>query len=624
MTFLEKSRTNRLSHLIGVLILQVFCLNTVHSATTTLQNQLNNHSSPYLAMHGNDPVQWQEWNAETVARAKKENKLLFVSSGYFSCHWCHVMQRESYKNNEIAALLNKYFIPVKIDRELNPGVDSRLIEFVQKTQGYAGWPLNVFVTPEGDPLFGMTYIPAEQFENVLSSLSKQWLIEFKQLKELALEAGKALSQQEMTSTPIDKKRVAELDRIFVTQASTFKDDLDGGFSEQSKFPSVPQLDYLLQNHAQDWKEFLQLTLDKMSTQGLHDHLYGGFYRYTVDPGWKTPHFEKMLYDNAQLAMLYLNASVVFNNKKYEEVARTTLDFLLEQFQTQEGVFIASLSAIDESGEEGGSYLWQEEALKNILTIEQWQVVKAHWGINGKAELDGGHHLLVVEDVDTLARNLKMSTVKLNKLLMSAREKMKAERKNKLPPKDTKKIAAWNALALQVFTKAAQILDSKKYSGAARKIRNYLFQQLWDGQQLYRTRIEKGPAVAASLEDYAYTSVAIWAWAEFSENKNDKAWVGKLIKQAWNKFYHDGGWQLEEHSLLRFNSGKLVFMDGPMVAPEAMLLDISMRYISTHKDEKALKHQVEQVIQQGFGLIKASTFWYPSRINAMRLYTGHHL
>ncbi len=337
----------------------------------TLQNVLKQHASPYLAMHGNDPVAWQEWNKETVNRAKKEGKLIYVSSGYFSCHWCHVMQRETYQNKHIAKILNTYFIPVKVDREINSALDSRLIDFVERTQGQAGWPLNVFITPDGYPLVGMTYVPTKNFKEILNTLKVKWKEEKSLLENIAKQATNELSTAAVESS--DKIQAGlgkEYIQRFLSHANTMTDTMSGGFGQQNKFPLVPQLMVMLTTYEnkpeKELKQFLLLTLNKMATQGLNDHLGGGFFRYAVDPLWQIPHFEKMLYDNALLASLYIDAARIFNNEKFALVAKDTLDFMLEVFRSQQGAYIASLSAIDNKGVEGGYYLWQYNELKAIL------------------------------------------------------------------------------------------------------------------------------------------------------------------------------------------------------------------------------------------------------------------
>ncbi|MDH5395424.1 MAG: DUF255 domain-containing protein, partial [Gammaproteobacteria bacterium] len=301
-----------------ITVLSVYC-----NFVVAIENQLQQHASPYLAMHGDDPVAWQEWNKEAVKRALNENKLIYVSSGYFSCHWCHVMQRESYKDKQVAEILNKYFIPIKVDREINSALDSRLIEFVEKTQGHAGWPLNVFITPEGYPLVGMTYVPRSNFISILNNIQKKWHEDSKQLKQIAVSASEELNKtQQSESKAIPPDSGVSYMRLFLQQAESMSDDMAGGFGDENKFPSYPQLKTLLKGYeyhpTEKLKHFLLLTLNNMASQGLNDHLSGGFFRYTVDPVWQVPHFEKMLYDNALLASLYTDAAVIFNNKKFEE------------------------------------------------------------------------------------------------------------------------------------------------------------------------------------------------------------------------------------------------------------------------------------------------------------------
>ncbi len=297
-----------------------------------LTNQLIEHPSPYLAMHGDDPVQWQEWGEEALERARKENKLLFISSGYFACHWCHVMQRESYRNPQVAAFLNRHFIPVKVDRELQPALDAHLIEFVRRTRGHAGWPLNVFLTPAGYPLYGLTYSPKAQFSALLLRLEGAWDKQPEQLTEMARRAALEMEESKPASADggvIDSRK---LQQGLVTMALAMGDDLVGGFGAQNRFPMAPQwlvlLDVQASSKDEDLQALAQLTLDQMANLGLRDHLQGGFFRYTVDPAWQTPHFEKMLYTQALLSRLYIRAAHLFDRPDYLQVAADTLDFTL--------------------------------------------------------------------------------------------------------------------------------------------------------------------------------------------------------------------------------------------------------------------------------------------------------
>lgn len=455
---------------------------SLNANALTIENTLKDHASPYLAMHGDDPVAWQEWSKETINRARKEGKLIYVSSGYFSCHWCHVMQRESYQNKDVAEILNTHFIPVKVDREINSALDSHLIDFVDRTQGHSGWPLNVFITPDGFPLVGMTYVPTQNFLKVLNNLTIKWKEDKSHLEQIAVNATNDTSSS--AAFEIEKLQpglgLAYINH-FLSQASSMADELSGGFGEQNKFPSVPQLHVLLtayKNKPEDTlKQFLLLSLNKMASQGLNDQLSGGFFRYTVDPLWQTPHFEKMLYDNALLASLYMDAAKILNNKKFEKIAKTTLDFLLDTFQSEQGVFIASLSALDNKNVEGGYYLWQRDELNNILTNRELELVELIWKLEGTAELAAGYHLAEVMSVNEAAKTLRISPEKANSHFDSAKNKMLNERLKRNVPRDTKLLAAWNGLTLSAFSKAAKQFNSKQYARTA-KILKIIYRKIY--------------------------------------------------------------------------------------------------------------------------------------------------
>ena len=357
-----------------------------------VDNVLKNNSSPYLAMHGDDPVHWQEWNSDVVARAKAENKLLFVSIGYFACHWCHVMQKESYQAEDVAKILNDKFISVKVDRELNPALDARLIEFVNRTRGYSGWPLNVFITPEGYPLFGMVYLPHDDFKALIGKLTSYWNEDSAGLladaKQAASELAPKLIDLDRTGLTAASEKVGE---VLVEHTMQRADQFMGGFGEQSKFPVVPRVDALLEqyanNHDEKLGKFLRRTLDSMQKYGLNDSLGGGFFRYTVDPQWRVPHFEKMLYDNALLASLYFRAAEVFGSNKYRATALATTAFMRDTLGTKSGGLVASLSAVDDKNVEGGYYLWNREEVKGLLNKKEWAVAEPAWSLFGTPTLD---------------------------------------------------------------------------------------------------------------------------------------------------------------------------------------------------------------------------------------------
>ena len=606
-----------------VFISLVFSLNT-HAAY--LNNTLKNHASPYLALHGSDPVAWQEWNKKTVARAKKENKLIYVSSGYFSCHWCHVMQRESYKNKKIAEILNKYFIPVKVDREINSALDSRLIDFVERTQGRAGWPLNVFVTPEGYPLVGMTYVPTKNFNDILENLKRRWKLEKSSLNEIAKSATyELLSDTVKPTEKISNELVNKYINNFLLQANSLADDMSGGFGEQNKFPSYPQLNLMLSAYenypSKELKSFLILTLTKMASQGLYDQLGGGFFRYTIDPLWQVPHFEKMLYDNALLASLYIDAAKIFDNKKFEKVAKDTLSFMLSAFRSKKGAYIASLSALDDKGIEGGYYLWQRDELKKILSQQEMKVVELIWKLEGPVELEAGHHLVEVMTTTAAAEILKKPLAKVEEHFNLAKKKMLVLRSKRNVPRDTKLLGAWNGLAMSAFAKAAKEYNDEEYVNAAKDIRDYIYSNLWVKNRLVRAVKNNKILGDASLEDYAYVAQGLFHWFEISKNKKDQKWLEEIILQAWKRFHNDKGWQLAENSLLKYGQSEAVISDGVLPSSSAVLISISLRLADKNKDEKLNKLSLD-ALNEGQDDITSQPFWYASQVKTLFEYQNN--
>ncbi|MDR9437642.1 MAG: DUF255 domain-containing protein [Thiohalophilus sp.] len=580
-----------------------------------LRNQLADHGSAYLAMHGGDPVHWQQWNARTVSLAKKQNKLLYVSSGYFSCHWCHVMQRESYQNDRIAALLNEHFIPVKVDRELNPALDNRLIDFVERTQGHAGWPLNVFVTPEGYPLVGMVYQPPEDFRRILERIRDEWQAQAPQLKELAQRSSSELAGN--TPSPRDTG-VAQLRQQLHNASMQRSDELQGGFGDQNKFPSVPQLNALLELEQQkpddSRRAFLHITLQAMAEQGLYDHLAGGFFRYTVDPGWQVPHFEKMLYDNALLASLYLRAAEQFDEPAYRQVGLETLAFMQQEFQRNSGGLLASFSALDDQGIEGGYYLWQESQLKQALNPGEFQVARRIWGVNGPPELEHGHHLHRADSIEFVAKALEKTPGQISTILEQARHKLLQERRQRTLPKDSKQIAAWNGLALSALVDGAR--HEPRFARSASHLRNFIVVQLWDGKNLKRASGGQQQLGRVGLEDYAYVAQGLLDYAAYRDHPATRKVAGRILRQAWKYFFTPQGWLLQQQPLLKYGARQPVLPDGPMPSPSATLIAATRQYIQQQPDP-ALKGSLEQALTLHEVAVEASPFWYASHIMQLR-------
>ncbi len=537
-------------------------------------NELVNHHSPYLAMHGDDPVDWMEWGKPALDKAKKENKLILVSIGYFACHWCHVMQRESYKDKGIAKKLNKNYISVKVDRELNPVLDKRLIEFVQVTNGTAGWPLNVFITPDGYPLVGATYMPREHFSSVLDQLDGKWKTEqaklSKQAKDMSDTLVTMLEKQERT---VNKKTIKQLSNSYIEMAMQYADTLQGGFGQQRKFPQIPKmwamlkLNKITKNKEAD--EFIKLTLNKMAQKGLHDELAGGFYRYTTDPDWEIPHFEKMLYTNAMMPLLYFDAAAQYGDEKYRNIALETLTYLQDEMRGQSNAFIASLSAVDDKGEEGGYYLWQQQELKKVLNQQELAMANAYWNMNRANELDAGNLPRQNLTIAELAKKFKLAPLQAAQSITNLKKKLKAHRnKTRKIPRDTKLLAGMNGLTLAAFSQGLAHQKSLKPTGE--KLAQFLI-SLWNGKRLRRSAATEK---VGTLYDYAAVSWGLIKWGEASGDNQAKQ-TGKVIATAaWNRFYKNKSWVENPDSLLPKGTQQAHLPDSALISAEALLLEAS--------------------------------------------------
>ncbi len=587
------------------------------------ENQLSEHPSPYLALHGSDPVAWQDWGPEVLERAKRENKLILLSSGYFSCHWCHVMQRESYKNEAVATILNSAYIPVKIDRELEPALDKRLMGFAQSTLKRGGWPLNVFMSPDGLPVYAVLYQPQAQFLGLLNRLTGLWQQQSERIRSLALAEKIPVSFPDTPPT-LETAMIGELRDLGIEKILQRADELEGGFGQSNKFPSVPQLDFLLESlaNAKDKAavtEFLQTTLDAMADQGMRDHLSGGFFRYVVDPSWEIPHFEKMLYDNANLAHLYLKAGEKLNTPKYTAVARDTLDFMISHMSSDNGALVASFSAVDDNDIEGGYYLWQTEQLKAALSSEEYRVFSTRWNTTRPADLEEGNHLRDAKPIQALATELGLAPAEISSLLIAARDKLSLMRQQRVLPTDDKLIAGWNAQALSAFSVAVSTLDEPLYRAQAQKIRNFLVDTLWQDGRLRRS-LAKGKLLgSAAIEDYAYVAQGLYDWAQLAGNEDDFSLVEAVLSAAWDKFHQNNAWSYADTSILPPADGEEILSEDASASPSAVIIRTTIALHNSGKLKKPeLYKRALSALNRGDTRLRGSPFWYATQIAAMQI------
>jgi len=466
---------------------------TTHStiAAPARVNRLAREKSPYLLQHQHNPVEWFAWGEEPFARAQRENKPVFLSIGYSTCHWCHVMERESFESETIAGFLNAHFVSIKVDREERPDVDKIYMTFIQATSGQGGWPLNVFLTPNREPFLGGTYFPPDNrygrpgFLQVLQQVHELWDTRRVELADSAAAIHARLEQLGVTNENASGSVLTS--STLQNAGALLKESYDpphGGFGNAPKFPQPSQPRFLLRygkrfNDPEAVRMVLQ-TCDRMAAGGIHDQLGGGFARYSVDAEWLVPHFEKMLYDNAQLAQLYLDACLVSGDPRYADVARGILGYVLRDMTHRDGGFYSAEDA-DSEGHEGKFYCWTRENLAHLLTPEEANVTSRYFRVTEQGNfVDHSHpHPLSGQNVLSIVDPGLSEAEKA--LLASAKSKMfEARSKRVRPHRDDKTLASWNGLMLGAMARAYAILGDETYLDAAEKNLAFLQTSLWDG------------------------------------------------------------------------------------------------------------------------------------------------
>ena len=566
--------------LIFALALSACCVCTVASAS----NQLAGHPSPYLALHADDPVHWQSWQAAVFSEARASNRLVLVSVGYFSCHWCHVMQQQSYQDEETAEFLNRNFVSVKVDRELEPDLDQRLITFVEQVRGVAGWPLNVFITPEGYPLTGFTYLPRDDFLRLLQHLDNEWKQNHVALSTSArdfFEFGMQHFDDQLENQTISTRALVD---AFVAHAMRNADDLQGGFGDTTKFPNVPQLNALIDSLElapttdSEVTEFVQLTLAMMASRNLRDHLNGGFFRYTTDPDWHTPHFEKMLYDNALLAALYLKAHRIWPGQDYATIALQTLDFVESQLKHPQGGYMSSLSAVDRDNREGGAYLWSREQLVELLDATELAQLQQNWV---QAPVSDGFLLRPASTAKNAAQSIVKRNIRLKLQVRGARSM----------PVDDKRLASWNAMMLDALTLATDV--DARFSVRAQALYRHMRALFMVDDTLIRFA-GNADIAAAVFEDYAHTANAFLHYGQRFNDVQAIKLARHLSERAHGIFLQDGRWQAKAQPLIPIASGKWVIEDLVFYSPMTLWLEATL---ATAELDSKLRNSATKMMQR---------------------------
>ncbi|HEY6882005.1 MAG TPA: thioredoxin domain-containing protein [Polyangiales bacterium] len=484
--------------------------------TRDTANRLIHETSPYLLQHAHNPVDWYPWGPEALERARREDKPILLSIGYAACHWCHVMERESFENPAIAALMNQHFVSIKVDREERPDLDDIYMAATIAMTGHGGWPMTVFLAPDQRPFFAGTYFPPERrygrpgFGELLERIAEVWREDRAGVESQASQLSEAVQAQLGATTP-DAIPPDAIDAA-VAQLSEAYDARWGGFGGAPKFPPSPALRLLLRHaaHTGDARalEIARGTLDGMARGGIYDHVGGGFSRYSTDERWHVPHFEKMLYDNGQLARVYVEAFQLTKDPTYERVARETLDYLLREMQSPEGGFYSATDA-DSEGVEGKFFTFTEAEL-NALLGPRARAFNAYYGVTSEGNWESTNVLWTPEPRAEVARTLGLEEAALSEELAAARAAVYTARAARVPPLlDDKILVSWNALVIGALAEAARAFAEPRYAHAAQRAADDLLSRFVrpDGG-LYRTARGQRVHLDAYLEDYAFLGVAL--------------------------------------------------------------------------------------------------------------------
>jgi uncharacterized protein YyaL (SSP411 family) len=516
------------------------------------ENRLARETSPYLLQHARNPVDWYPWGPEALERARREDRPILLSIGYSACHWCHVMERESFEDEATAGVMNATFVCIKVDREEHPDVDMIYMNAVQIMTGSGGWPLNVFLTPSLKPFYGGTYFPPHDrhgmpsFRAVLERVAKA----FREQRERVETSGDQIAGYIAQMGKVSPTAESLTDEVLQEALADFKvrfDDRFGGWGAAPKFPHAAGISLLLRLHRRhrdpEALRMAEITLEKMARGGMYDQLGGGFHRYSTDARWLVPHFEKMLYDNALLVPAYLEGFQVTGNPLFSRVARECLDYVEREMTSPDGGFYSSQDA-DSDGVEGKYFVWTPDEVKAVAGEEAAEAFCALYDVRQGGNWEGHSILNLPGDPEEVGRALGRSPQEIQELVDEAREKLLIRRGSRVAPGlDDKVLCSWNALMISAFARGHQVLEEPRYLHRARAAAKFLAERMrGPGGALRRTFRNGAARLEGSLDDYAFLSAAL---LDLYESDFDPAWlrearglVARMVEEFWDD--SDGG------------------------------------------------------------------------------------
>jgi len=513
-------------------------------------NRLIHETSPYLLQHAHNPVDWYPWGEEAFEKAKKENKPILLSIGYSACHWCHVMERESFEDEETAQWMNEHFVNIKVDREERPDLDQIYQNAVQLfIRRGGGWPLTMFLTPEKVPFYGGTYFPPEDryglpsFQKLLQIVTQTYREKRDEITKTAEQVRTAIGEMSGDKAAPAKREIdphllqgaaESLSRIFDTK--------HGGFGGAPKFPSTPALNLFLRYHQESGEEtyltMVTYTLGKMAWGGIYDQLGGGFHRYSTDDHWLVPHFEKMLYDNSQLARLYFSTYQATGQAFYQKIGEEILEYVLREMTDPLGGFYATQDA-DSEGEEGKFFVWTPQEIRSILGEEIGTLICRHYGVTEAGNFEGKNILHIRQPIDNLAKEIGKSTEEMEQIVQRAKRELFLAREHRIKPfRDEKILTSWNGLMISAFVDGFNVTRNERYLNAARKGADFIWTHLYKEDRLLRTYKDGVAKLNGYLDDYAFVMDALLdlyeATADLIYLERAKRLAARLADQFWDE------------------------------------------------------------------------------------------
>jgi uncharacterized protein YyaL (SSP411 family) len=593
-----------------------------------MPNRLAQETSPYLLQHANNPVDWYAWSEEALERARKEDKPILLSIGYSACHWCHVMEHESFENPAIAKLMNDHFINIKVDREERPDLDQVYMSAVQIMTGSGGWPLTVFLRPNGEPFYGGTYFPPDDrygrpgFSRLLANIAEAYRTRQKDIQENAQNLRQHLNQRMQAGRGTGAIDAGVLDTAADALGSRF-DPREGGFGSAPKFPASMSIDFLLRYHHRTGSahplEMATFTLDKMAYGGMYDQAGGGFHRYSTDDRWLVPHFEKMLYDNTLLARAYLDAYRVTGKPLYRRITEEVLDFIVREMRDANGGFYSTQDA-DSEGVEGKFYVWDRDEFDAVVGDDA-ELLAKYFNVTDYGNWEHHNILNVPRPPELFCKLEQISEPELAAKVAAALPKLYAAREKRVHPgRDEKILTDWNGLALRAFADAAAYLGRDDYRKVAEANAAFIFDKLWDGQRLLHSYKDDRARFNAYLDDYANVADGLLALYQLTL---DEQWLrraeslAEIIVERFGDDTH-GGFYFTASGHEELIARTKDFFDNATPSGNSVAADVLLR-LAALLGRDDFRKQAEQVLAavenhlgqyaSGFGrMLAAVDFW----------------